>query len=97
MPFPAMDLPSVRDAVDAVIDTDAFMLASLSMVKYELEQGAVAILLTEPWIRTDWGIFHLGTRSLSPVAATAIAELRRINSAVREEETRLAKRYLSDT
>ncbi len=95
LPFPAMDLPSVRDAVDAVIDTDAFMLASLTNVKHELERGAVIPLLSEPWIRTDWGIFRLGTRSLGPAATAAIAELRRIHSAVQEEEARLVKRYLS--
>lgn len=94
-PFPAMDLPSARDAVDAVIDTDAFMLATLTMVKHELEQGAVLLLLTEPWMRTDWGIFRLGARPLSPAATAAVAELRRINSAVQEEEASLAKRYLS--
>ena len=89
-----MDLPSVRDAVDAVIDTDAFMLASLTNVKQELERGTVIPLLSEPWIRTDWGIFRLAARSLSPAATAAIAQLRRIHSAVQEEEARLAKRYL---
>lgn len=94
VPFPAIDLPSVRDAVDAVTDTDAFMLASLTMVKRELEQGAVVPLLTAPWMRTDWGIFRLGARALSPAATAAIADLRRINSDVQEEEARLAQRFL---
>ncbi len=97
IPFPAIDLPSARDAVDAVLDTDAFILSSLTMVKHELEQGAVLPLLTEPWIRTDWGIFRLGARLLSPAATAAIDELRRINSAVLEEEARLVNRYLSVT
>ena len=97
VPFPAIDLPSVREAVDAVMDTDAFMLASLSMVKRELEQGAVVPLLTTPWMHSDWGIFRLGARSLDPLATAAIADLRRIFSAVQEEEGRLAKRFLSLT
>ncbi len=93
IPFPAMDLPTVRDAVDAVIDTDAFMLASLTNVKHELEQGAVIPLLSEPWIGTDWGIFRLRARPLSPAATAAIFELRRIHSAAQEEEADLARRY----
>lgn len=94
IPFPAIDVPSVRDAIDVVVDSDAFMLASLTNVKHELEQGLVVPVFGEPWIRTDWGIFRLSTRSPGPAVSEAIAELRRIGAAIAAEEAHLATRYL---
>jgi len=94
IPFPAIDVPSVHDAVNTVRDSDAFMLALLAIIRGELEQGLVVPILGQSWIRVEWGIFRLSTRSPGPAVTAAIAELRRIGSTIPEDEARLARRYL---
>jgi DNA-binding transcriptional LysR family regulator len=75
--FPSIECPTVAMALNAVLDSDATMLAALSMAQAELDRGLVRPLLHEPWMCSDWAIVKLRRRSLAPAAMAMVAELQR--------------------
>jgi hypothetical protein len=75
-PVPEIDCPTVPLAVATVIGSDAAMMASLGMMKHELELGRVVPVFHESWMRTRRAFMKLRHRSHSP-AATAFLAARR--------------------
>ena len=74
-PFPSMECPTVPLALNAVLDSDATVIAALSMARVELEGGLLRPLLREPWMCSNWAIVKLRRRSLGPAATAMVAEL----------------------
>lgn len=76
-PFPSIECPTVPMALNAVLDSDATVMAALSMAHAELERGLLRPLLHEPWMRSNWAIVKLRRRFLGPAATAMVAELER--------------------
>jgi DNA-binding transcriptional LysR family regulator len=76
-PFPSVEAPTVRMALGLVTDSDATMLAALSMVQTELGRGLVRPLLHDPWMRSDWAIAKLRGRRIAPAGSAMVTELQR--------------------
>jgi DNA-binding transcriptional LysR family regulator len=93
IPFPAIECPTVPLGVSAILHSDAVMLATLGMVRRELQAGLVAPVLHEAWMRSDWAIMSLRNRPLGPAATAFISELRREHEAARIEDAALCKRW----
>jgi DNA-binding transcriptional LysR family regulator len=74
-PFPSIECSSVPLALNAVLDSDATVMAALSMARAELERGLLSPLLHEPWMCSNWAIVKLRRRSLGPAATAMVAEL----------------------
>jgi DNA-binding transcriptional LysR family regulator len=75
IPFPSIECPTVPLALSAVLDSDATVIAALSMACAELERGLLSPLLHEPWMCSNWAIVKLRRRSLGPAATAMVAEL----------------------
>ena len=75
--FPAIECPTVPLALNAVLNSDATVMAALSMAQGELERGLLRPLLHEPWMCSNWAIVKLRRRSLAPAATAMVAELER--------------------
>jgi hypothetical protein len=75
IPFPSIECPTVPLALNAVLDSDATVMAALSMARAELERGLLSPLLHEPWMCSNWAIVKLRRRSLGPAATAMVAEL----------------------
>jgi hypothetical protein len=93
VPFPAVECPTLRLAIDVVASSDAFTLATLGMVRAELEQRRVVPLLHEPWMHSEWAIVRLRKRTMSPAMTAFVEELERTNRKVLGEEERLRERW----
>ncbi len=76
-PFPSVECPTVPMALSAALDSDATVMASLSMARAQLERGLLQPLLHEPWMCSNWAIVRLRRRSLGPAAIAMVAELER--------------------
>lgn len=92
-PVPAIECPTVPLAVATVIGSDALMMASLGMMKRELELGRVIPLFHESWMHTSWAFMKLRHRSLSPAATAFLAALRAAQAASVEEEAVLERQW----
>ena len=75
--FPAIECPTVPLALNAVLNSDATVMAALSMAQGELERGLLRPLLHEPWMSSNWAIMKLRRRSLAPAAKAMVADLER--------------------
>jgi DNA-binding transcriptional LysR family regulator len=75
--FPAIECPTVPLGLHAVLDSDATVMAALSMAQGELEAGLVRPLLHEPWMCSNWAIVKLRRRTLAPAAKVMIEALER--------------------
>jgi len=93
VPFPAVECPTLRLATDIVASSDAFTFATLGMVRAELEQRLVVPLLHEPWMHSEWAIFRLRKRTMSPAMTAFVEELERTHREVLCEEERLRERW----
>jgi DNA-binding transcriptional LysR family regulator len=93
LPFPAIECPTVPLGVAAIIDSNALMLASLAMLRRELNGGRVVPVLHEPWMRSDWAIMRLRGRTLGPAATAFVGELHRAHDALQSEESTLGRRW----
>jgi len=93
VPFPAIECPTLRLAIDIVARSDAFTLATLGMVRAELEQSRVVPLLNEPWMYSEWAIVRLRKRTMSPAMTAFVEELERTHCEVLREEERLRERW----
>ena len=92
-PFPTIDCPTVPLALSAVIGSDAAMMASLGMMKLEIERGRVVPVFQESWMRSNWAFMKLRHRSLSPAGNAFLAGLRTALAACLEEEARLEQQW----
>lgn len=93
LPFPAIECPTVALALGAVMASDAVMIASLGLVRAELESRQAVRLLHEPWLRTDWAILCLRTRSLGPAAMAVAGYLQAAHEEVMAEDQQLRGRF----
>lgn len=92
-PFPAIECPTLQLATRIVANSNAFTLATLGMVRAELEAHRVVPILQPAWMRTDWNIVRLRKRTMSPAMIAFVAELRKSNTAAVREESVLQKRW----
>jgi DNA-binding transcriptional LysR family regulator len=92
-PVPAVDCPSVPLAVSTVIGSDALVLASLGMMKRELELGRVVPVFRESWMHTRWAFMKLRHRSLGPAATAFLETLRAALAASLAEEAMLEQKW----
>ena len=92
-PVHAIDCPTVPLAVSTVLGSDAVMIASLGMVKRELELGLVMPLFHEGWMHTNWSFMKLRHRSLGPAAPELLAHLRAAFAAGAAEEAALEQEW----
>jgi len=74
-PFPSIECPTVPLALNAVLGSEATVMAALSMAHAELERGLLRPLLHEPWMCSNWAVVKLRRRSLGPAAIAMVAEL----------------------
>jgi DNA-binding transcriptional LysR family regulator len=93
LPFPAIECPSVPLAISAIAASDAVMLASLGMVRREMERRQVVPILHEPWMRSDWAIMRLRKRTLGPAAMAFAHELQRVHDNALAEDAVLTERW----
>jgi len=92
-PFPAIECPTLHFASKVVASSNAFTLATLGMVRANLERREVVPVLHEPWMGLDWAIVRRRKRTMSP-AMTAFAEqLERAHAVVLREEALLHERW----
>lgn len=92
-PFPAIECPTIRFAVGVVAGTNAFTLATLGMVRAELERGELLAIYQEPWIRTEWSVARLKGRRMSPGMLAFVEEIQRAHSETLVAEALLSKSY----
>jgi hypothetical protein len=69
------------------------MMASLGMMKHELELGRVVPVFHDSWMRTHWAFMKLRHRSHSPAATAFLAGLRAAHAASVAEDAMLEKRW----
>jgi DNA-binding transcriptional LysR family regulator len=92
-PFPAIECPTLLMATKIISSSNAFTLATLGMVRAELERGEVVPVLHEPWMRTEWSIMRLRKRTMSPAMMAFVEELKRTHSDVLRQEAQLRMRW----
>lgn len=93
VPFPAVECPTLHLAIDIVASSDAFTLATLGMVRAELEQRRVEPLLHEPWMHSEWAIVRMRKRTMSPAMTAFVEELVRVHREVLRDEEQLRERW----
>jgi DNA-binding transcriptional LysR family regulator len=94
-PVPMLDCPTVPLAIATVVGSDAAMMASLVMMRRELEQGRVVPVFRESWMHTSWAFMKLRHRSLGPAATGFLDTLRAAHAASTAEELELEQRWAS--
>lgn len=92
-PFPAIECPTIRFAAGVVAGTDAFTLATIGMVRTELERGELVAIYQEPWIRTEWSVARLRGRRMSPAMLAFVEEIKRAHSELLAAEQLLSRSY----
>lgn len=92
-PFPAIECPTIRFAAGVVANSDAFTLATLGMVRAELERGELVAVHQEPWIHTEWGVARLRGRRMSPGMLSLVEELKRAHAEVLRAEALLREQW----
>jgi DNA-binding transcriptional LysR family regulator len=88
-PFPAIECPTVPLALGAVLASDGVMIASLASLREELEARRIVPLLTEPWLRSEWAILCLRTRTLGPAAMALAGDLQAAADGLHAQQQRL--------
>jgi len=96
-PFPAIECPTLRLASNIVVSSNAFTIATLGMVRAELDQGLLVPVYRAPWMRTNWSIFRLRKRTMSPAMIAFSAEIERTHAEVVREEDVLSRQWQSLT
>ena len=89
--FPSIECPTVPLALSAVLDSDATVMAALSMANEQLERGLLRPLLHEPWMCSNWVIVKLRRRSLGPAASAMVIELKRAHEEALERDLALCQ------
>ena len=93
VPFPAIECPTLRLAIEIVASSDAFTLATLGMVRAELEGRRVVPLLHESWMHSEWAVVRLRKRAMSPAMTAFVEGMERAQRAVVREDERLRERW----
>lgn len=93
LPFPAIDCPTIRLAVDTVLRSDSVMLVSLGKVKRELGLRRVVPVFHESCMRSYSAFMKLRYRSPSPAATAFLAALRAAHAASVAEDATIEKRW----
>jgi DNA-binding transcriptional LysR family regulator len=92
-PFPAIELASLAAVKGVLARSDAIAPLMLSSIAQELEHGTLAVLLTERWIHTGYGLVTLKNVRLGAAAIALCELLREAEAALVREEARLIERY----
>jgi DNA-binding transcriptional LysR family regulator len=75
-----------------VLASDVVGFFQLSMVEHELVSRRMAVLsVEEPWLTTNFALFHMKDRALSPFAAEFIAELKLADEQVAAKNQELSE------
>jgi len=94
MPFPAIECPTARMAIDVVAGSDAFTFSNLGLIKDELPSGRVQVLpLQAPWLRTEWSILRLRNRVVPSAVSAAIDAVRNTHAGLLREEQQLRAKH----
>lgn len=94
MPFPAIECPTARMAIDVVAGSDAFTFSNLGLIKDELPSGRVQVLpLQAPWLRTEWSILRLRNRVVPSAVSAAIDPVRNTHAGLLREEQQLRAKH----
>ena len=89
---PPIKVDTIRLAVNVVLSSDAISLAPLSAIRPELLEGTlVALPLSPPWLRTNYGLIYPADRSLSPAAEAFMREMRIVETELTAQEAVLEK------
>lgn len=92
---PAIELESMSGINRLIVNSDIICIATLTMFKYELQRGEVVVLpFRQDWMKSNYGIMTLKSRTKSPAADVFINEIYRIEKEVLQEEQILASSYL---
>jgi DNA-binding transcriptional LysR family regulator len=94
-PIPAVDCPTVEAGTAAVLGSDAFMMASLGMMKPELVARRVVALVREDWMVTNWSFMRLRHRSPSPAAEAFLELLRAAHRQRLEEDAAIESQWVT--
>jgi len=88
---PAVHCEDIGLLKSLVMASDAVGFFQLSMVEDELVSGRMAVLaVEEPWLSTNFALFHIKDRAQSAVAAEFITELKLADERVAAKDQELA-------
>lgn len=93
VPFPAIECPTAHFASRIVAESDAFTFASLGMVRDDLERGRLVPVLQPAWLRAEWNIVRLRSRTPSPAINGFVEEVQRTHAAMVRDEQSLRARF----
>jgi DNA-binding transcriptional LysR family regulator len=92
-PFPAIELTSLAAVKRVLRNSDAIAPLTLPCVAEEVEHGSLALLATEPWLFTGYGLVSLKGHALSAAARRFCECLREAEAALVREESLLLARH----
>jgi DNA-binding transcriptional LysR family regulator len=92
-PIPAIDCPTVPLAVATMLGSDAIVLASLGLMRRELELGQAVPLVHASWMRSNWAFMKLRRRSPSLAATAFLNTVRAAHAECVAEDAALEKRW----
>ncbi len=85
--------PSCGGRPDCRTISDAIAPLPTPCVAEELERGTLALLGTEPWMFTGYGLVRLKGHAASPAASDFVESLREADAALVRDESRLLARH----
>ena len=92
-PFPAIELASLAAMKRLLANSDAIATLTLPCVADELDDGTLRVLLSEPWLSTNYGIVSLKGQALGAAARALIERLREAEAALARTEGALIARH----
>jgi DNA-binding transcriptional LysR family regulator len=92
-PVPAIDCPTVPLAVATMLGSDAIALASLGLVRRELELGQAVPLVHAGWMRSNWAFMKLRRRSPNLATTEFLNTVRAAHAECVAEDAALEKRW----
>jgi DNA-binding transcriptional LysR family regulator len=92
-PVPAIDCPTVPLAVATMLGSDAIVLASLGLMRRELELGQAVPLVHANWMRSNWAFMKLRRRSPGLAATAFLNTVRMAHAECVAEDVALEKRW----
>ncbi len=88
-PFPAMELASLHAVKQVLLASDAVAPLTLACVADELSRGTLALLATEPWLFTGYGIVRLKGHAPGAAASQFCECVRDAEAALVRQESQL--------
>lgn len=84
---PAIQVNTLRLAMEAVAVSDAVGIAPLSVIRLYAPGGQIVALSYRPaWLHTNYGLIYLKDRTLSPAAEAFMTELRAVEADIAADE-----------